>query len=233
MPSIGTRGSISARGLGFTGGSVLTVYSFPSGTTTFTVPSGVTSLVSVVGRGQNGTAGGWSSLIYPGSCWASGYPGSDTGSVSITWNYLYNQAVAFRDTVNSSGSGERTISLPYLNFAIYESNPSNYGTLYLGNKPAQLIRGSAVLAYLDSPPSSGTITYSSVGYYVSKGYYLYGLEKYTNPTTGANTTGFNLTFPGGSGGAATTQTYNSVSVTPGQTYTIVNSGSLTISYYVS
>lgn len=233
MPSIGTRGSISARGLGFTGGSVLTVYSFPSGTTTFTVPSGVTSLESVVGRGQNGTAGGWSSLIYPGSCWASGYPGSSTGSVSITWDYLYNQAVAFRDNVNSGGSGERTVSLPYLNFAIYEGNPNNYGVLYMGNNPAQLIRGSAVLAYLKSPPSSGTITYSSVGFYVSKGYYLYGLEKYTNPTTGANTTGFNLTFPGGSGGAATTQTYNSVSVTPGQTYTIVNSGSLTISYYVS
>lgn len=232
MPSIGTRGSISARGLGFTGGSVLTVYSFPSGTTTFTVPSGVTSLVSVVGRGQNGTAGGWGSYTgYPGSCWASGYPGGSTGTMSITWNYLYNQAVSFRNTVNAGGSGERTVKMPYLNFAIYENNANNYGDLYLGDIGNRFIRGTALLAYLASPPSSGTITYNSVGYYVSKGYYLYGLELYMPPTIGSDTTGFGITFAGGVGGAATTQTYTSVSVTPGQTYTIVNSGSLTISYY--
>jgi len=233
MPSIGTRGSISARGLGFTGGSVLTVYSFPSGTTTFTVPSGVTSLESVVGRGQNGTAGGWSNYIYPGSAFATGYPGGTTGTTSITWSSLYNQAVSIRNTVNALGSGERTISIPSYSFVLYENASSNLGYVYT-NSITNTIRGSALIEYVNNPPSSGTITIASLGFtYLTRGYAMYGLEKYTAPTNGSNTTGFGLTFAGGVGGAATTQTYNSVSVTPGQTYTIVNSGSLTISYYVS
>lgn len=52
-------------------------------------------------------------------------------------------------------------------------------------------------------------------------------------TTGASTTGFGKTFPGGTGGAATPVTYNSVAVTPGASYPLVipSGGSITITYY--
>lgn len=52
-------------------------------------------------------------------------------------------------------------------------------------------------------------------------------------TTGASTTGFGKTFPGGLGGAANTTTFNSVTVTENTSYPIVvpTGGSLTITYY--
>ena len=234
MPSIGTRGSISARGLGFTGGSVLTVYSFPSGTTTFTVPSGVTSLESVVGRGQNGTAAYWSSNDYACVAWVNTYPTVNfNGTQSQTWSALYTKIVNFRSQINASGSGQRTISIPRYTFNM--GNDAAASNLGFTNEysTTYTVRNTANFAYYNNPPSSGQILYSQFSTYQSRGYYMIGLEFLTPATNGSDTTGFGLTFAGGVGGAATTQTYNSVSVTPGQTYTIVNSGSLTISYYVS
>jgi hypothetical protein len=60
---------------------------------------------------------------------------------------------------------------------------------------------------------------------------IYAPSYYIDPTTGASTTGFSLTFPGGTGGAPGTTTFNNVTVTPGNTYTISNNGALTIQYY--
>ncbi|MGZ8339152.1 MAG: hypothetical protein ACXW2U_05505 [Telluria sp.] len=57
---------------------------------------------------------------------------------------------------------------------------------------------------------------------------------YTDPaTTGGSTTGFNQTFPGGFGGAATASTVRNVSIAAGSTYalTIPAGGSMTFSYY--
>jgi hypothetical protein len=52
-------------------------------------------------------------------------------------------------------------------------------------------------------------------------------------TTGASTTGFGKTFPGGTGGAGTNTTFTNVAVTPGSNYSVVvpSGGSLTINYY--
>lgn len=47
-------------------------------------------------------------------------------------------------------------------------------------------------------------------------------------TTGASATGFGFTFAGGTGGAATTDTHNNVTVTPGASYTIVVPSGATI-----
>jgi hypothetical protein len=55
----------------------------------------------------------------------------------------------------------------------------------------------------------------------------------TPATTGANTTGFGQTFPGGVGKAATSVSVANVAVTPGGQYALVipAGGSITISYY--
>lgn len=54
----------------------------------------------------------------------------------------------------------------------------------------------------------------------------------TPPTTGASTTGFGKTFPGGTGGAASTTIFSNVTVTPGANYSLVipSGGSLTVTY---
>jgi hypothetical protein len=60
------------------------------------------------------------------------------------------------------------------------------------------------------------------------------MEFYDTGANGVATTGFGLTFPGGTTitPAAPTTTFTNVAVIPGTTYTISNSGSLTITYYV-
>lgn len=52
-------------------------------------------------------------------------------------------------------------------------------------------------------------------------------------TTGASSTGFGLTFPGGAGGPATITNFANVAVTGGQSYSlsIPSGGSITITYY--
>jgi hypothetical protein len=53
-------------------------------------------------------------------------------------------------------------------------------------------------------------------------------------TTGAASTGFGLTFPGGAGGPASVTNHGATAVTAGQSYalTIPAGGSITISYYL-
>jgi hypothetical protein len=187
--------------------------------------------VSVVGRGQNGSAEYWSSNDYACVAWVNTYPVNLNGSESQTWGNLYTKIDNFRSQINASGSGQRTISIPRYSFLMgSDAAASNLGfsNEYL---TTYTVRNTANFAYYNNPPSSGQILYSQFSTYQTRGYYMIGLEFLTPATNGANTTGFGITFPGGVGGAATTQTYTSVSVTPGQTYTIVNSGSLTISYY--
>jgi hypothetical protein len=53
------------------------------------------------------------------------------------------------------------------------------------------------------------------------------------PTTGASTTAFGKTFPGGTGGAASTTTFSNIAVTPGGSYSIVvpSGGLITFTYW--
>lgn len=65
--------------------------------------------------------------------------------------------------------------------------------------------------------------------------YTYGDAPYypgTAATTGASATAFGKTFPGGTGGAASTTTFSNIPITPGATYSIVvpSGGSITITY---
>lgn len=53
----------------------------------------------------------------------------------------------------------------------------------------------------------------------------------TPPTTGASTTGFGKTFPGGTGGPATLTAYTNVPVAASNDIVVPAGGSLTISYY--
>lgn len=229
MPLISTAGAASASGFGFIKGRPVITYVFPAGTSSFTVPSGVTSLVSAVGKGADGSAGSWGSASIIAQAWATGYSFGSGGSSSVDWGTLYSQIQSHQSTVNAGGSGERTLNIPSYSFEIYATGSStNLGVIYTSSFNAT-IRGTGSITSIGSPPSSGTITYTQV-LNNTRGYYLSGLEIYSPGSTGASTTGFGLSFPGGNSGPASLVSYSNVNVTPGTTYTIVNNGSLTITY---
>lgn len=83
----------------------------------------------------------------------------------------------------------------------------------------------------NNTPTSGELTDYNTQY-VTASYRGFGLNINYLPLgyAGANSTAFGLTFPGGTysapnGNAATLTTFTNVSVTPGQSYSIVNNNS--------
>lgn len=110
-------------------------------------------------------------------------------------------------------------------------------TLYYNKQGQQ--DGSATTTYdpvyRRSPPQGDycTGTQNSDGSRSETCYYYNEFDDYTPATTGAPTTAFGQTFPGGAGKAATDTTINNIAITPGATYNIVvpPGGSLTITYF--
>lgn len=230
MPLISTGTMGSNKSFGFSrGAKKLITFNLPTGTSTWTAPAGVTNLLSAVGKGSNGTAGYWNVANYSFNSWVTGYDQTGGSATTVTWGQLYNNVVSYLSIANAGGSSSRTLNMPSYSVQIY---PSNNVDIYNFSTPLT-IRGTASIASIGSPPSSGTITYAQVGLYVTKGWYLDGLEYYQSGSDGSATTGFGRTFPGGtmSVPTASNTTFTNVAVTPGTQYTIVNNGTLTITYY--
>jgi hypothetical protein len=225
---------------------ILTTYSFPAGSSTWTAPAGVTTLTSAIGKGSDAVAGSW---YYGGQShmlsWA--FPSSDPGYFYVDWSDLYTPVADAVSRANASGSGWRltdgyqffyrfnsTDGL-FTDRQIYYYGPASSGAGYY-------LYGTVSVGYSGNARSNGTVTADDANAY-SQIYgqawgYSYG---YSYPTTG-----FGLNFSGGSfsdnpslgpsypgtASPATLQTYNTVSVSPGTQYSINNNGSLTIQYYV-
>jgi hypothetical protein len=239
MPLISRRGGAAARGFGLFGRQrVLTTFTFPAGTSTWTAPGGVTSLVSAVGKGSDGV----SDYTYSGSIlWSTGgvtaLPLTEiNSSVPHDWSEWYSPAQSAVTTMNT-GSGVSTIALRYFsynNFRIYADgiNYRQYAVSDTGAQTFDYVKGSASLSPYNWP-SSGTIIPAAVNNPVISILFTgfgYGYS-------GSATSGFALSFSaggysGGTGTPASNTTYNNVSVIPGTTYTIVNNGALTITYFV-
>ena len=227
MPIVSTTAADSAQGYGmFKGRSTpLTTYTFPSGTSTWTAPAGVTNIVEATGYGADGTAPYWDPTA------TIGYSGVQeliigTQNISLNWSTVYSEATAILSSANAGGTGTRS----YSNANGFIIRFINVGTgLTTGpaySSSSGTIRGTATLSAVGSATTSGAVT--------SYGVWLISCEAYDPGTTGTATTGFGKTFPGGtpSSPVAPTTTFTNVAVTPGTTYTIVNNGSLTIGYYV-
>jgi hypothetical protein len=216
-----------------TAGLRLITVTFPAGTSSWTAPSGVTNVITAVGKGANGTADSWTSLAI--SVLQQCFRYSDTGSTTRDWATLYSAAQSAITSLNSGGSGERTApsGIQQIFYAINSSDfDTGNGVDYSGYLDGKTIRGVATLVSQNSPPTSGQVLYSqlsagNVGWYIGS-----GLERLAPGTTGASTTAFSQTFPGGNPFTPTapTTTFTNVAVTPGVTYTIVNNQSLTITY---
>lgn len=223
MPFTTTFATMAARGFGLFGRSlVLTTVTFPGGTTTWTAPAGTTSILTGVGKGSDG-AGGY---YYEGSYFYT-YLGLNTGATGLPNSPPYptvndSCGPAIVSYINGYGGLQYIGGVAFSPTIVFQksvidgtySNPS-YGTTY----PSDWTGGGWILGGTAFQIESNTFAWGV------------GFQTYSFPYNGANTTAFGYTWPGGEEGPASTTTYTNIPVTPGTTYTIVNNGSLTITYY--
>lgn len=229
MPTILTRSAGSARGYGFTGNPIYRIQKLLQGTT-WTAPPGVTSILSLTGKGQNGVAAYWAALE------PSGFGDAPGSTLAIMWagnenNVTPEEVEGFAQSQwdlfpQNSYSGEVYVEWTkreYTNFnppyyfefgaaAIVRVIPGGYSKTKAGNGWGQTW-----------PPFPVGTAYYNIG----------NIQYYVPQFNGANTTGFGYTFAGGVGAPATPTTYTNVPVTPGTTYTINSAGDgyITIIYY--
>ena len=216
MPTILTQSAGSARGYGFTGNPTYRIQKLLQNTT-WVAPPGVTSILTLTGKGQDGTPDIWSSignLLNP-----PGYINGDLLSDVL-------------DSGNTSSSVVESFAQSQ-----YDLFPSSW-TAGSSVVSWECRRWSSDVSWTSS---SYTATVRVItGFNKSKGgngwgtsyppdigrplYYVNAIQYLTPATNGANTTGFGYTFAGGVAAPATPVTYNNVPVTPGTTYTVNSTG---------
>lgn len=201
----------SSKSFGFSRGRkrLLTQYTFPSGTSTWTAPAGVTSLVSAIGKGSNGTAESSAPLTtsdnFPGGYLT--YTGANCFGVNVGTSY-YSDESSRMSTFQSELAAVTATSWTGIGFTA--------GFYMYCTDQAVFLR--YISTYYHTVQKIGGTVYKQI----SAG------------SNGSATTGFGLNFPGGTqySPTASNTTYNNVAVVPGTQYTIVNNGSLAIEYYL-
>lgn len=185
----------------------------------FTMPSGVTNLETVSGRGEDGDAYTWVTQTL--SCMSVSYLGSlphaDGAPVLRSTAYSAGQSEASK----FSGTSIRSVSWNERVYNVY----SDGDVLPTSTARSETVKGSAVVS---GSTGSGYLNSSSTSDYVSV-----DVQVDQGSTTGSDTTAFGKTFPGGSGGSATALMYVDVAVTPGASYyvSVAPGGYVTIQYY--
>jgi len=214
----------------FNGTTTLQTKVFPAGSSSFTVPNGVTNLIIAYGKGADGTAGGWAgtAINFAYVVVNQGGAAPEPYSTSPTYGDVYNVgAPAFNGTTSV-----RTIN--YYQATAYQNTNiagGNWG-VFSGGYSTLTIDGACYnTGYQSGSVTDATKIADYTGGGQSASWLVWAPNYYIDPTIGAATTGFGLTFPGGSYGPASITTFTNVSVTGGTTYAIVNNGSLIIQYY--
>lgn len=220
--------------------TVLTSVTFTANAT-WVAPSSVSNVLSASGKGADGTSDTLGT-IFAGQYYADQLAGPFENPPYALWSDLYNSYATGLAQISSKsypGFGPSA----FLYFDLYYVDPGSNWRRYLFS-PIDL-SGAYITSYtptvLGSPPTSGVMTYSSIGGPVAgRGITLTG---YTAGGAGAATTALGQTFPGGTytgtypngvGNAAVTTTYTNVAVTPNTSYSIVvpAGGTVTLQYYV-
>lgn len=200
---------------------------------TVTIPSNVSKLAQLVGKGQDGTPAtpGYydpniSHSTYVTSCRYQGGTGG-TYSGTIYWSSIQGNGKANADKINTGSDGDIT----RIEYTQYDTTYSqNIVKIHFTNP----VPGSAYFYYSDGWKTSNTPVVPGDYAFEYVAWQEYGSYHPGSPaTTGASATGFGKTFPGGVGSPATEVVYNDVAVTPGGTYSLVvpSGGYIKISYY--
>jgi hypothetical protein len=218
---------------------VLTTYTFPSGTSTFTTPRNVTNLTTVVGKGADGVSDSIGSFGLQFILFGRG--GSYVNQPYADYSLLWNDANAYYTTLSSyiGKSVPSNLQLVVTDMEVSSDDTWQYNHFTIGSAGA-LLGGATITNVLlndirNPTPHSGNITSADIYRYGYEGWYVVP-EWYNFGGSGDSTTGFNKTFAGGgysgsTGYPASPTTFNDVAVTPNTIYTITNNGSLTIQYY--
>lgn len=230
MPLLSTSGADCIQGYGFGTGQagVLTTYTFPLATSTWTAPAGVTNLVSAVGKGADGQAPYW------GDTTPFIFIGDSCGGSNISTTLAWSTVLSRLDTLLAAGntittnSGGQTATIQWLDAYLwcdtdgYWKQGAQYSSTGLWRRVGML---SENYGFTGNVPTNG----GSQIYGATSG----SLQFYYSGGTGSPTLGFGLTFLGGtpSSPPAPTTTFHNVAVTPGTTYTINNQQSLVITYF--
>lgn len=208
------------------GGPELKTRTFTSNET-FVVPFGVSQLESLSGKGAAGLppqtiTDSRSRIVSSVIAFSSG-SGPSTGS--LTWNDFQGDAAAARNIINAGGSGSFS-GASYAGFP----NTNTYSIGLNTGTFTNAVPGSAYVQNSAGWKTSGPILVGDDG---ASEVYWQEYAGTTPATTGASATGFGRTFPGGTGGAASTTTFGATAVTGGQSYSVIvpSGGSITITYY--
>lgn len=227
MPTILTRSAGSARGYGLTGNPTIYRVQQTLQSTTWTAPAGVTSILSLTGKGQNGEAAYWNSIFalpigpptYMNAAEFADVPNPDSESSAVVEAFAQAQWDLF-----PNGPGDGIVNISWENKIFGSPGTQTFGPYDIRAVSSKAKVGNGWGSVY--PPDPGfRPTYSINGG---------SMQFYIPQTDGANTTGFGYTFAGGVGAPATPTTYNNVAVTPGTTYTINSTGDgyIIIVYYL-
>lgn len=235
MPTVLTRGAGSARGFGLFESGITTRKERFTSNGSWVCPAGVTSLIYVQGKGQNGTSDYTVYRVYYYQGFSVSSPATRSNPPYGDWSTLYGQATADYASVPNGGiSGPTAVTGTQIRVApdntwdLIQAAPVDFDGLYTWN---------VNLGSNGSPPTSGPIVYGA-----PSAYFVLSLYYEAPGYPGDNTTGFGYTFNGGTltgtypgqvGNPATVTTYTSVSVTPGTTYNFVvpSGGYVEFAYY--
>lgn len=235
MPTIATRAAGSAKGYGFAGIKLNVVSQTFTSSTTWTAPATVTNLLAVIGKGQDGYGTYQTNTTLSFATITNSGSGSGSNSLPIPWSAVANTTNITVSRFNTT-SYNPTFTAVDRAFTFYSNNTFSWvdgGGVF----PYYVVTGTWSLQSSSGAPNppSGNATYGATGGYYASGDYL------APGGSGANTTGFGFTFPGGgvsgsypneTGNAATPASYNNVAVTPGASYSlsIPDNGYITIQY---
>lgn len=192
----------------------------------FTVPMGVSNLVSLSGKGQDGTPATPATRISnaQGDTVQGFASGTGTTSGALSWNDFQADITSVFNAVNAGGTGSGYV----VNYSGYP-NSNTYSTSLYQYAYLNAVPGTASVFTSTGWKTSGAIVPGDNGYFV-----INYTESYTIPaTTGTDTSGFGKTFAGGVGGPAATSSFTDVPVTGGASYNLVvpSGGPITITYY--
>ena len=233
MPTVLTRGAGSARGFGLFESGITTRKETFTSNGSWTCPVGVTSLIYLRGKGQNGVSDYASTFL--GNYGSLPDSGPFANAPYADWGDIYAENQGDYNSIPSSGfAGSAQLRVIYWQVA---SNDTWEAVVSATKDLSGYYITSKNNPSFGSPPTSGNVLYSQgLRYWYPRA----NFTEYGN--VGANTTAFGYTFTGGSlsgtypnqtGNTAATTTYTSVSVTPGTTYNFVvpSGGSVEFAYY--
>ena len=238
MPTVLTRGAGSARGFGLFESGITTRKETFTSNGSWTCPVGVTSLIYVRGKGQDGTSDTPQTITETYTANGSG-SGSGANPPFPDWSTLYADASGGYSQITVGAISGPTAIIAGSNVTVFFNNTWNYSA----SSPLNL--DGFYISYLSSLNASGAAATSGQIVYAGPfqlGQWSFSFTRILYGSAGADTTAFGYTFSGGSlsgsypnqvGNAAATTTYTSVAVTPGTTYNFVvpSGGSVEFAYY--